>query len=174
VTKTNLKTSTAVTKHIHPNGRHEQKTTTDLGERHAPPATEISEELRDRANLAGAPEDVAAIVAETKKRTPPPPRSRRDYNSSEPRGAPSRLRVLRFSDLKSLGIVNNYPQLKALVETQNFPIGFWLSNNTHCWTEASIQTWIDARPTVCPGPLRWRRGKRKPEPAALPPPAQRP
>ena len=54
--------------------------------------------------------------------------------------------VLRFIDLKRMGIVKNYPQLKNLQRDQGFPLGRWLSPNCRIWTDVEISEWITNRP----------------------------
>jgi predicted DNA-binding transcriptional regulator AlpA len=54
--------------------------------------------------------------------------------------------LLRFKHLKDRHIVENWPQLKRLVETQNFPPGRLLGLNSRAWTEAEIEAWLEARP----------------------------
>ncbi len=56
--------------------------------------------------------------------------------------------LLRFKHLKQRRIVENWPQLKRLVETQGFPPGRLLGPNTRTWTEDEIDTWLEARPTT--------------------------
>lgn len=56
--------------------------------------------------------------------------------------------LLRFKHLKQRRVVENWPTLKRLVETQGFPPGRLLGPNTRVWTEAEIDNWIDARPTT--------------------------
>jgi hypothetical protein len=56
--------------------------------------------------------------------------------------------LLRFRHLKARRIVENWPQLKRLVEQQDFPPGRLLGPNTRAWTEDEIDDWLDARPTT--------------------------
>jgi predicted DNA-binding transcriptional regulator AlpA len=58
-----------------------------------------------------------------------------------------RRRLIRFSDLKALGVVTNWPQVRRLVETQNFPPGFYLGPNSRCWFEDEVCQWLGSRPT---------------------------
>ena len=55
---------------------------------------------------------------------------------------------LRFKNLKQRRIVENWPQLKRLVERHNFPPGRLLGLNTRVWAEDEIDRWLDARPTA--------------------------
>jgi hypothetical protein len=54
--------------------------------------------------------------------------------------------VYRFVDLQDLGLVNNWPQLKILVEQHGFPPGFLLGVNTRAWLTTDIDKWITSRP----------------------------
>jgi hypothetical protein len=67
-------------------------------------------------------------------------------------------KLLRFADLKNLGIINNWPDLKRKILTQGFPAGFYLGQQTRCWEETSVQEWIASRPNAMekPAPLRGR------------------
>ena len=68
---------------------------------------------------------------------------------------PSKL--YRFKDLAPLG-VRNYPTLKRWQDSQGFPKGRLLGENTRVWTEGELLKWWDNRPTdpppdkVKPGP----------------------
>ena len=56
--------------------------------------------------------------------------------------------LLRFSDLKARGIVNNWETLRNWIEDANinFPPGRLLGPNTRAWTDAEIAEWIAKRP----------------------------
>jgi hypothetical protein len=56
--------------------------------------------------------------------------------------------LLRFKHLKERRIVENWPQLKRLVETQRFPPGRLLGPNTRAWTEDEIAAWLETRPVT--------------------------
>jgi Prophage CP4-57 regulatory protein (AlpA) len=116
--------------------------------------SEVALALRDRGNPAGPPENVAEIVAEKKKRTPPASRGRRDHDRPPVRGPPSKLALLRFSDLRKLGVVTNYFQLEVLIRDHQFPPGRWISNNARAWTEHEIEEWLASRPTISTRPPR--------------------
>ncbi len=45
---------------------------------------------------------------------------------------------LRFSDLKTRGVVNNRTTLQRWIATQGFPPGFLLGPSTRVWTEREI------------------------------------
>jgi predicted DNA-binding transcriptional regulator AlpA len=53
-------------------------------------------------------------------------------------------KLYRFIDLKRVG-VNNYPTLKRWQETQGFPKGRLLGENTRVWTEEEIVAWWDSK-----------------------------
>jgi hypothetical protein len=57
-------------------------------------------------------------------------------------------KVIRFRHLKERGIVDNWPQVKRLVEQQGFPPGRYLGANTRVWLEDEIDDWLDTRPTA--------------------------
>ncbi len=57
-------------------------------------------------------------------------------------------RLIRFRDLQERGIVENWPQLKRLVDTQAFPSGLYLGANSRAWFEDEIDAWLEARPTT--------------------------
>jgi predicted DNA-binding transcriptional regulator AlpA len=53
--------------------------------------------------------------------------------------------ILRFDDLKKLGIVNNRVTLYRWIRDEGFPPGFLLGQNTRAWTRESIQSWLASR-----------------------------
>jgi predicted DNA-binding transcriptional regulator AlpA len=57
---------------------------------------------------------------------------------------PSKL--LRFRDLKRIGLIENWPTLKRRIESQGFPPGKLLGPNTRVWTEAEVEVWFVSRP----------------------------
>jgi predicted DNA-binding transcriptional regulator AlpA len=57
------------------------------------------------------------------------------------------LELLRFKDLRRLGVVSSWPQLKYMQEKYGFPSGFLLGTNTRAWRVADIETWLAERPT---------------------------
>jgi predicted DNA-binding transcriptional regulator AlpA len=54
--------------------------------------------------------------------------------------------LLRFSDLRSRGIVNNRVTLSDWIKTQGFPAGRKLGPNSRAWTAEEIEEWLAARP----------------------------
>ena len=80
---------------------------------------------------------------------------------------PSRL--LRFRDLKEIGLVKNWPTLKRRIENQGFPPGRLLGPATRVWSEAEVELWFVSRPEhredpppekVKPAPLRQEGSRR--------------
>jgi predicted DNA-binding transcriptional regulator AlpA len=66
-------------------------------------------------------------------------------------------KLLRYSDLKALGIVNNRVTLGRLIKTQGFPPGKLLGQNTRVWPEGGVQTWLNSRPVEREPDARERR-----------------
>jgi predicted DNA-binding transcriptional regulator AlpA len=59
---------------------------------------------------------------------------------------PDPARVLRFRDLKALGIVTSWVTLAVWIREQNFPKGFLLGPNSRCWFAADVMAWLKSRP----------------------------
>jgi predicted DNA-binding transcriptional regulator AlpA len=57
---------------------------------------------------------------------------------------------LRFKDLKERGIIQNWPTLLRWIKDEGFPAGRYLAPNTRVWSEAEVEAWLAARPTVKP------------------------
>ncbi|MER9167340.1 AlpA family phage regulatory protein [Mesorhizobium australicum] len=55
-------------------------------------------------------------------------------------------KLLRFVDLAERGIVKNWPQLRRLVDKNDFPPGRMLGENSRFWTEPEIEAWLASRP----------------------------
>jgi predicted DNA-binding transcriptional regulator AlpA len=55
--------------------------------------------------------------------------------------------MLRFNDLKRLGLAPTYAVLRRRVANEGFPEGVWLSQNVRAWSLASIEAWIASRPS---------------------------
>jgi hypothetical protein len=53
---------------------------------------------------------------------------------------------VRFRDLKAAGVVDNWTQLRRLIDTEGFPAGRYAGRNTRIWTAAEIEAWLDGRP----------------------------
>lgn len=51
-------------------------------------------------------------------------------------------KLLSYSDLVHLGVVNNRTQLSRLQRNIDFPEGFLLSANSRRWYEHEIEEWI--------------------------------
>jgi hypothetical protein len=54
---------------------------------------------------------------------------------------------LRFTDLKTLGIVNNRVTLSNWIRGGNFPPGQLTGPNTRTWGEDEVQDYLDHRPS---------------------------
>jgi hypothetical protein len=52
---------------------------------------------------------------------------------------------LRFRDLKSRGIVSNWPTLNAWIAREGFPAGRLVGPNTRLWDEVEVAAWLEAR-----------------------------
>jgi predicted DNA-binding transcriptional regulator AlpA len=59
-----------------------------------------------------------------------------------------RRRLVRFSWLKALGVVENRPQLTNLVRDEGFPPGFYLGSKTRVWWDTDVEEWLDKRPVA--------------------------
>ena len=55
-------------------------------------------------------------------------------------------KLLRFADLKRIGLVGNWPTLKRRIESQAFRPGKLLGPNTRVWTEGEVEAWFVSRP----------------------------
>jgi predicted DNA-binding transcriptional regulator AlpA len=56
--------------------------------------------------------------------------------------------LLRFKDLRRLGYVSSWPQLRRMQEYEDFPSGFLLGPNSRAWRVADIEEWLANRPTA--------------------------
>jgi predicted DNA-binding transcriptional regulator AlpA len=54
-------------------------------------------------------------------------------------------KLLKFKDLKELGIVRNWTTLQRWIDSGHFPAGIKLGPNSRAWTEESIAEWLAAR-----------------------------
>jgi predicted DNA-binding transcriptional regulator AlpA len=54
-------------------------------------------------------------------------------------------KLLSYTDLVDLGVVNNRTQLSRLQRNIGFPEGFLLSANSRRWYENEIEEWICSR-----------------------------
>jgi len=77
------------------------------------------------------------------------------------------LQFLRFADLRERKIVENYPQLRLMIDRYGFPEGVLLSPNRRGWRISEIEQWLSQRPTQSsaykPQPGQ-RFGRKPPEP----------
>ena len=55
------------------------------------------------------------------------------------------MKLLRFTDLKELGIVNNRMTLARWQKSQGFPAGIRLAQNSVAFREADVIAWLAAR-----------------------------
>lgn len=55
---------------------------------------------------------------------------------------------VRFRDLKAAGVVENWTQLRRLIETEDFPSGRYAGKNTRLWTADEVEDWMDSRPSA--------------------------
>ena len=53
--------------------------------------------------------------------------------------------LLRFTNLKARGIVQNRVTLGRWIKGQGFPAGFIIGGNTRVWRESEIEAWLDER-----------------------------
>jgi predicted DNA-binding transcriptional regulator AlpA len=54
-------------------------------------------------------------------------------------------KLLTYSDLVHLGVVNNRTQLSRLQKNIGFPEGFLLSANSRRWYEHEVEEWVSRR-----------------------------
>ena len=57
------------------------------------------------------------------------------------------MKLLRFDDLRSLGIVRTWTTLNDWIDHRGFPPGRMIGR-FRTWTEAEILAWIEAQPTT--------------------------
>jgi predicted DNA-binding transcriptional regulator AlpA len=55
-------------------------------------------------------------------------------------------KLLRFADLKKLGIVANWTTLLRLIANGDFPSGRYISPNCRAWTEDEVAEWLASCP----------------------------
>ena len=55
-------------------------------------------------------------------------------------------KLLRYADLKAVGVVNNRVTLARLIKSQGFPPGKLLGQNTRVWPETEVEAWLASRP----------------------------
>ncbi len=58
------------------------------------------------------------------------------------------MKILRFSDLKSRGIVQNRVTLARWIAHQNFPRGVKLSERSVGWIEGEVEAWLKKRASM--------------------------
>jgi len=52
---------------------------------------------------------------------------------------------LRYSDLKAMGLVNNWTTLLRWINGGDFPAGLKLGANTRAWPREEIEKWLESR-----------------------------
>jgi len=57
------------------------------------------------------------------------------------------LELLRFKDLRRLGVVSSWPQLRRMQESYGFPVGILLGPNSRAWRAVDVEAWLATRPT---------------------------
>ena len=57
-------------------------------------------------------------------------------------------KLLRFADLKELGVVRNWPTLLRWIEKNGFPPGHYTGPNTRTWTEQEVDEYLASRPSA--------------------------
>ena len=57
------------------------------------------------------------------------------------------LELLRYKDLRSLGVVSSWPQLRQMQRLYGFPSGFLLGPNSRAWRADDVEKWLAERPT---------------------------
>jgi predicted DNA-binding transcriptional regulator AlpA len=55
--------------------------------------------------------------------------------------------LLRFKDLRRLGVVSSWPQLRYMQENYGFPTGLLLGANSRAWRASEVTQWLGSRPT---------------------------
>src|SRR5262249_52335028 len=61
-------------------------------------------------------------------------------------GIMSEVVLLRFADLKKMGIVKCWPTLLRWIENEGFPPGKLLGPNTRVFPKDEVLTWVASRP----------------------------
>jgi predicted DNA-binding transcriptional regulator AlpA len=56
-------------------------------------------------------------------------------------------RQLRFRDLKSRGVVDNWVTLNSWIDNEGFPPGRLIGPNIRTWNEPDVVAWLESRPT---------------------------
>jgi predicted DNA-binding transcriptional regulator AlpA len=57
------------------------------------------------------------------------------------------LELLRFKDLRRLGVVSSWPQLRYMQERYGFPTGLLLGANSRAWRAIDVERWLASRPS---------------------------
>jgi predicted DNA-binding transcriptional regulator AlpA len=69
------------------------------------------------------------------------------------------LELLRYKDLRRLGVVSSWPQLRRMQELYGFPSGLLLGPNSRAWRVLDVEKWLAERPTEPSKPVMERAAK---------------
>jgi predicted DNA-binding transcriptional regulator AlpA len=58
--------------------------------------------------------------------------------------------LLRFNDLKRMGLFSSHNKLKRKIERDGFPPGIWVGENSKAWLQSEVMAWLASRPTTRP------------------------
>jgi predicted DNA-binding transcriptional regulator AlpA len=58
------------------------------------------------------------------------------------------MKLLRYPDLKAMGVVGSRMTLKRLIHMRGFPPGVLITPNARAWLEDEVDLWIANRPTA--------------------------
>jgi predicted DNA-binding transcriptional regulator AlpA len=67
--------------------------------------------------------------------------------------------LLRFKDLRRLGVVSSWAQLKFMQKKYGFPAGLLLGANSRAWRASEIERWLADCPTE-PSPQVMERAEK--------------
>jgi hypothetical protein len=67
---------------------------------------------------------------------------------SDQQTTPRLPHYVRFRDLRTAGVVENWETLGRLIEDYGFPAGVLLSPNIRAWDVKDVQDWLAKRPTA--------------------------
>lgn len=60
----------------------------------------------------------------------------------------TRMRLLRFTDLKERGVVLSRMTLARWIASEGFPAGRLLSPSCRVWSEEEVSAWLASRPVA--------------------------
>jgi predicted DNA-binding transcriptional regulator AlpA len=58
------------------------------------------------------------------------------------------MKLLRYPDLVTKGVVKSRPTLGRMIDLHGFPPGHLISPNVRVWVESEVDEWIALRPTA--------------------------